>query len=93
LGPIAWGPMWEMTDWGRSVNQPSEISDNMKSKVDSEVKKIVDEAYKVAVALLKKNRKKMDKLVDRLMEKETVEQEEFDEVMGEPKAALAFAEE
>jgi cell division protease FtsH len=82
LGPIALGPMWEASDWGRVYMEPVKVSEETQARVDGEVKFLVDEGYKMAVDVLKKNRKIMEKLVERLLEVETIEQEEFEKIVG-----------
>jgi len=52
--------------------------------VDAEVRRIVDSAEEDTVALLRDNRAKLDALVERLLEKETVDQDEVYEVVGMP---------
>jgi len=85
LGPVYLGPQVETTEWGRSWTQPSEISPNMRSKVDNQIKKIVDESYKKALEILKKNKKKLDKIAAKLRQKETIEGDEFEKLMKEKK--------
>lgn len=87
LGPVAMGPMWDMSEWGRAM-EPEQVSDETKKMVDIEVKRLIDEAVDVALKTLKKNRKKMDKLVKVLLETETVDGDEFERLMGGPKATL-----
>jgi ATP-dependent Zn protease len=57
----------------------------MQASIDREVKKFLDEGYKKAVELLKKHKKQLDKIADELVKKETIESEEFEELMGGPK--------
>lgn len=83
LGPINFGPQIDITDWGKSYFQPSEISPAMASKVDKEVKKIVDKAYQQALSILRKNKRKLDLVAKKLIDKETLEGEEFEKLMGE----------
>jgi cell division protease FtsH len=83
LGPTYLGPQIETTEWGRSWMQPSEISPDMQSKVDKEIKKIVDESYKKALEILKKSKKKLDIIAEKLIEQETLEGEEFEKLMKE----------
>lgn len=87
LGPIAMSPMYESSDWGRVYGEPYKVSELMQEKIDDEVKRLVDEGYKTAEKIVKENRVTMDKLVKRLLEVETVEQEEFDKIMEVKKAA------
>ncbi len=81
LGPVYLGPQVETTGFGRTWVQPTEISPDMQAKVDKEVKQIVDDAFKKATDILKKNRKKLDLIANRLVEKETLEGEEFERLM------------
>jgi len=85
LGPTYLGPQIETTEWGRSWAQHSEISPEMQAKVDREIKKIVDESYKKALEILKKNKKKLDKIAAKLRQKETIEGDEFEKLMKEKK--------
>ena len=62
LGPINYGPNQDVMEWGEYY-EPTQISPDMQGKIDTEVRKIVDEAYKKAQIILKKYRKKMDEVV------------------------------
>lgn len=82
LGPINLGPQAEYSDMGRALwAEPASLSPEMAARVDNEVKKIMDDCYKKAVAILKKDRKKLNKLAEKLLEKETIEGEEFEKLM------------
>jgi cell division protease FtsH len=81
LGPINLGPQVDMTEWGQGFYEPSPVSPEMAARIDNQVKKIVDEAYKKAFGLLTKNKKKLDLLAKKLVEQETVEGEEFEKLM------------
>jgi len=81
LGPTYLGPQIETTEWGRSWMQPSEISPDMQAKVDREIKKIVDESYQKALEILKKSKKKLDIIAEKLVKQETLEGEEFEKLM------------
>jgi len=81
LGPINWGPQIDIGDFGRAWMEPAKISDGMQGKVDEEIKKLVDTALKRAEILLVKNRKKLDELAKLLVEKESLDDKEFEEFM------------
>ena len=82
LGPINYGPAQDVIDWGRAYMEQTQISPEMQNKIDSEVRKIIDEAYKKALAIIRKYRKKMDKVVNKLMEIETMDGDEFAKMMA-----------
>jgi len=81
LGPINLGPQIDMNDFGKAWMEPAKISDNMQSKVDEEIKKIVNKAIDRAREVLKQEREKLDKLAKILVEKETLDEKEFEAVM------------
>jgi len=66
------------------------ISQEMAAKIDREVKKFIDTGYKLAAAILEKNKKLLDKVAMALLSKETLEGEEFERLMGHNKVALAI---
>jgi len=81
LGPVNLGSQIKGGEYGNSYLEPSQVSDGMKSEVDTEIQRFVDEAHKEAIRVLKKNRRKMDKIVKVLVKQETVGREEFEELM------------
>lgn len=81
LGPINLGPQMDASDFGKTFWEPTKISEQMKSKVDSEIGGIINKAFEEAKKVLVKNRKKMDELAKLLVEKETIGEEEFEGMM------------
>jgi cell division protease FtsH len=51
-------------------------------KIDTETKNILDTCYKAAVKLVKERRKLLDKVSDALIEKETLDRDQFEEIVG-----------
>jgi cell division protease FtsH len=83
LGPINLGPQYDVDEMGKAQwYEPAQISPAMQEKVDGEIKKIMDEAYKVALAMVKKQRKILDKVVAKLLVKETLDRDDFEKVVG-----------
>ena len=84
LGPVNLGPQYDYDEMGKQLwYEPAQVSPAMQEKVDLEVKMIMDDGYKEALSLIKKFRKKLDKVAERLLEKETLEREEFEKIVGE----------
>ncbi len=81
LGPINFGPQYEMSDWGRASFGPPELSDRMQAKVDREIGRLINEALVRAKKILEARKGKLEELAKLLMEKESLGQEEFEEVM------------
>ncbi len=91
LGPINFGPQIDISDMGRSWYEPAQNSPDMASKIDNEVKKIIDQGYKNAVEILKKMKQKLDLIAEELVKKETIEGDEFERLMTGEKLAPAIA--
>lgn len=85
LGPINFGPTIDTLEWGGRFVNEAQISQEMQSKIDSEIKRIIDEGYKKAEEILKKDKTKLDKVAGELIKKETLEGEEFEKIMGKSK--------
>ncbi|MEM0981379.1 MAG: ATP-dependent zinc metalloprotease FtsH [Cyanobacteria bacterium P01_H01_bin.58] len=77
LGPVALESMGGEVFLGRNMMPRSEYSEAMASKIDSQVREIANYCYQRARQLLSENRPLIDYLVDRLLEQETMEGEEF----------------
>lgn len=82
LGPINFGPQTDITEWGKAMYEQQTISQEMQSAIDREVKKFIDEAYAKALHVLKKHRKDMDIIADALIQKETLEGDDFAVLLG-----------
>jgi len=81
LGPTYLGPQIETTEYGRNFIQPTEVSPEMQAKVDAEIKRIADESYQQALEILKKNKRKLDLVAEKLVEQETIDGDEFQKLM------------
>ena len=83
LGPTNLGAQSEFGEFGNMEwYEGPNISPAMQEKVDNEVKKIIDGCYKEAVAIIKKQRKILDKVVGKLLKKETLDKDEFEKIVG-----------
>lgn len=83
LGPVNLGGNSEMGDFGNlEWYEGPQISPAMQEKVDNEISKIIDKAYKEAETIIKKNRKTLDAIVKKLLDKETLDKDEFEKIVG-----------
>lgn len=85
LGPINVKPHPLFGLWSRIPDEGGTISETMHTKIDTEVKKIIDSCYKQAQKILKMERVKLDKVAKELLEKETLESDEFEKIVGKKK--------
>jgi cell division protease FtsH len=82
IGPIALESDGGKTLFGRGVND-KEYSEKMSSVIDTEVKKIMDEALAVARKVLSEKRHILDAIAKKLIEVETLEQDEYNKIIIE----------
>ena len=83
LGPINLGDDMGMGDFGQMEwFEGAKNSPAFMEKIDMEVKKILDTAYKGAVKIIKEKRKLLDKVSDALLDKETLDRDDFEEIVG-----------
>ncbi len=82
LGPINMGGGVDVGALGTNWYEPVKISEDLQSKADIEIKRIVDECSLKAMEILKKNKAKLDLVAKTLLEKETLESEDFEKLMG-----------
>jgi cell division protease FtsH len=77
IGPIAVGEADHEVFLGRELSQRREVSDRTAQTVDSEIKRILDEAYEGAARVLTANRELLDQIAGLLLERETLDADEI----------------
>ncbi|HOF03705.1 MAG TPA: cell division protein FtsH, partial [Atribacterota bacterium] len=87
LGPITLGRKEHQVFLGRDIAEDRNYSDEVAFQIDKEVEKIISSAYNRAKELLEKNKRKLKKIAASLLEKETLEREELDELLKGVKLA------
>jgi cell division protease FtsH len=78
LGPLTFGRKEEMIFLGREISEQRNYSDEVAAKIDAEVREIIDRAYERAKEALIAQRAVLDRLAALLVEKETIEHDEFE---------------
>lgn len=83
LGPINLGPQYDYDEIGKpNWYEPAQISPHMQERVDREVSQIIEGCYKEAVAIVKKKKTVLGRIVEKLLEKETLDRDEFEKIVG-----------
>ena len=88
LGPLAYSEEEGEVFLGRSVTQTKQVSDITAKTIDEEIRKIIDETYKHATEILKKNIKRLHKMSEALMKYETIEQLQIEDIMNDKEPRL-----
>ena len=83
LGPITFGDQQEMIFLGREIATEKNYSEDVAKLIDKEVERFIIEAKRAAERIMRERRAKLDAIATRLLEKETIEREEFAALMKE----------
>jgi cell division protease FtsH len=88
MGPMVYAENEGEVFLGRSVTKTTNISEETMRKVDAEVRRIIDEQYAIARKLIEDNKDKMHAMAKALLEWETIDGEQIDDIMaGKPPRA------
>lgn len=82
LGPVALGRQQGNPFMGRDIMSERDFSEETASTIDDEVRNLVDQAYRRAKEVLVANRIVLDEIAGRLVEKETVDSDELQEILN-----------
>lgn len=83
LGPISFGKRGEAVFLGKEMTEKDGYSDKVASKIDEEISKMILGAEERATKILTRNKALLEKITKILIEKETIEKEEFDELVSQ----------
>ncbi len=81
LGPITYGKTEEMIFLGREITSEKNYSEKIAAEIDNEIKKIINKALIAAKKIISGRSKILKTIAEKLMEKETIEREEFDSLI------------
>jgi cell division protease FtsH len=83
LGPVSLESQSGEVFLGGGLMSRAEYSEQIASRIDEQVKAIAEQAHQIARQLIRDNREVIDRLVDLLIEKETIDGEEFRQIVAE----------
>lgn len=85
LGPMVYAENEGEVFLGRSVTKQVNVSEETMQKVDKQIRRIIDEQYTTARKLIEDNKDKMHSMAKALLEWETIDAEQIDDIMaGKP---------
>ena len=82
LGPVTFGEKEHLPFLGRDMESTKNYSETTAQEIDKEVGILLENAKKTAERVLSQKRRTLDKIAQILVEKETIEREEFEELIG-----------
>jgi len=81
FGPVALGEKEEMIFLGRDFGAEKNYSESVAELIDKEIKGFILTAFETAKKVISQRRKKLKEIAERLIEKETIERDEFEKIM------------
>jgi len=68
---------------GREIHEQKDYSEKVAEKIDEEIISFINSAQEKTLGILRDKRADLDKLANKLIEKETLNKKEFEEIVGE----------
>lgn len=87
LAPRIYGEKEEMVFLGRDINEKRNYSEKVAEEIDEEIDAFISRAAATATRLINENKNKVDALVAVLMDKETIEKDDFEKLMKDNQAS------
>jgi len=84
MGTMVYGQKEELIFLGREISEQRDYSEAVAEQIDREVRKIVEDSYKLAKSTVKKYRKQLDAVAAKLLEVESITRDEFEKLFPPP---------
>jgi cell division protease FtsH len=81
LGPVVYGKSEQMMFLGQEISNEKNYSERIAGEIDDQVRKFLMHSYETAEKILKTHKSALKKIADTLMEKEVLEQDDFNAVL------------
>jgi len=92
IGPISLGEEEEPIFLGREIAQHKDYSEATAQRIDAAIQGILDSALDKAINILKREKNRLVRLADKLMQVETLEDKEVRELLGLPEGKILLEE-
>ena len=83
LGPISFGEKEEYVFLGKEISEQRNYSEEVAAKIDKEVAHLIEISRKKAESILNQRKSLLNKIAKTMIEKETIEKEEFEKLISE----------
>ena len=81
LGMVLYGDNDEYVFLGKEISQNKTYSEQTAQQIDTEVRRLIDDGYKLAKGLIKKHRDKLDLIANALLEYETLDGKQVEDIV------------
>jgi cell division protease FtsH len=86
LGPRTFGKKEEMVFLGKEMSEDRNYSNETAQDIDKEVSRFLAEAFQTAQKILSDRKQTLEAIANALLERETLEKDEFDAIVSDDKA-------
>jgi cell division protease FtsH len=93
LGPRVFGHDHSLPFLGREFSSEPDYSDDIAREIDAEIRRVVEEAHQVARSVLEDHRERLDRVSEILLKRETIEREEFIQLLDGKSEEDVFGDE
>jgi cell division protease FtsH len=93
LGPRVLGRNHDMPFLGREMGAEPDYSEEIAREIDDEIKRVIQEAHELAVTVLKEHMRELHKISAILIERETIDKDQFERLLAGASEEDVFAEE
>jgi cell division protease FtsH len=93
LGPRVLGRNHDMPFLGREMGSEPDYSDEIAREIDDEIKRVIEEAHDLAVTVLKEHMDELHRISAILIERETIDKDQFERLLAGASEDEVFAEE
>jgi len=83
LGPVNWSEKQDEVFLGKNMSRQSQVSEHTAQLIDNEVREVLQRGYTAARGLLLENLDVLHKLADALLDRETLDQDDFGQLVGD----------
>lgn len=81
FGPLTFGKTQELIFLGKEITTEKNYSDAIAYEIDKEVEKLIQRSYQAAKKIIQKKKGVLEFIAKTLIEKETIEKDEFEEII------------
>ncbi len=82
LGPVTLGNKQDQVFLGRDIGRERNYSEDIASAIDTEMRAIIDQCYELAQSVIEENEDKLHKIVEMLLDKETIQGKELEDLLN-----------
>jgi cell division protease FtsH len=93
LGPRVLGRNHDMPFLGREMGAEPDYSEEIAREIDDEIKRVIEEAHDLAISVLKEHMDDLHKISGILIERETIDKDQFERLLAGAEEDEVFAEE